>query len=121
MILDGKVAVVTGGGSGIGAAAAELLAREGACVVLAGRRLASLEHVANVIRRAGGTAIVRAADFTSAAEVEATMQLALDSFGQLNLAVNAAGAAAVRSLVDTEEALFDQVLATNVKTAVDRD
>jgi NAD(P)-dependent dehydrogenase (short-subunit alcohol dehydrogenase family) len=50
-----------GGGSGIGAAAAERLAREGARVVLAGRRLASLERVANVTRRAGGTAIVKAA------------------------------------------------------------
>jgi len=45
------------------------------------------------------------------------MHLALDFFGQLNLAVNAAGAAAVRPLADTEEASFDQVLATNVKTA----
>ena len=61
-VLDGQVAIMTGGGSGIGRAGALMLAAEGAQVVVAGRREAPIEEVAGEIARAGGRAVARVAD-----------------------------------------------------------
>ena len=63
--LDGQVAIMTGGGSGIGRAAALMLAAEGAQVVVAGRRKAPIEEVAGEIARAGGRAVARVATWRS--------------------------------------------------------
>ena len=67
--LSGKVAWVTGAGSGIGQAAAIALAKEGATVVLTGRRKAPLEETAAAIKKAGGQAVVKPADLMKAAAV----------------------------------------------------
>ncbi len=86
--LQGKVAWVTGAGSGIGEAAAEALAAEGATVVLTGRRLAPLEAVA---ARIGGSAHVQSADLMDPAAVKRVAGYIGERFGRLDILVNNAG------------------------------
>jgi NAD(P)-dependent dehydrogenase (short-subunit alcohol dehydrogenase family) len=91
--LDGKVALVTGAGTGIGAATAWLLAQRGAAVTVVGRRKEPLEEVASGIRAAGGRALAVTADVGVAGDVKAAVEQAVAEFGGLNLAVNNAGIA----------------------------
>ncbi|MEA2341794.1 MAG: hypothetical protein QOG11_1871 [Solirubrobacteraceae bacterium] len=87
-----RVALVTGGGSGIGRATALALAAEGAAVVLAGRRPEPLEAVAGEIEAAGGRAVAVAGDMTVPEEAAGTVRCAVDRFGALHVVVNNAGA-----------------------------
>jgi NADP-dependent 3-hydroxy acid dehydrogenase YdfG len=89
--LAGKTAWVTGAGSGIGEAGAVALAREGATVVLTGRRQGPLEMVAERIEEAGGKAVVRAADISKAAAVARTAEAIAGEQGRLDILVNNAG------------------------------
>jgi NADP-dependent 3-hydroxy acid dehydrogenase YdfG len=89
--LDGKIAWVTGAGSGIGEAAALALADEGAIIVLTGRRPEPLQVVARGIQERGGEAVVEAADLTKAAEVDAVAQRIVAKFSRLDILVNNAG------------------------------
>lgn len=89
--LDGKVAWVTGAGSGIGEAAALKLAEEGAAVVLTGRRREPLDAVAGRIGAMGGTAHVQPADLTRAAEVQAVGAFLREGPGRLDVLANNAG------------------------------
>ena len=89
--LKGRVAWVTGAGSGIGEAAAVALAREGATVVLTGRRRQPLEAVAERIAESGGKALVRPADVTSAAAVDKIAEGIRAELGRLDILVNNAG------------------------------
>jgi len=89
--LKGKIAWVTGAGSGIGAAAAEALAKDGATVVLTGRRREPLEKVAAKIKQAGGMAHVQPGDLMSAAAVEKIAGFIKDKLGRLDILVNNAG------------------------------
>jgi NAD(P)-dependent dehydrogenase (short-subunit alcohol dehydrogenase family) len=89
--LEGKVAWVTGGGSGIGEAAALLLAGEGATVVLSGRRAERLDAVARRITDAGGAAHVQPGDLGDPATSAATGAVIADKLGRLDLLVNNAG------------------------------
>jgi NAD(P)-dependent dehydrogenase (short-subunit alcohol dehydrogenase family) len=109
--VNGSVAIVAGGGSGIGRATAELLASRGAKVVVAGRRKERLEEVA-----AATGAVAVQADLEREADAIALVRCTLDELGRLDYAVNAAGAAAVGTLADTEEADFDRVMAANAKS-----
>ncbi len=88
---EGRVAVVTGGGSGIGAAMAQAFAREGAKVVLADLNAAGMENVAAEIRGAGGDAIGVRTDVTKLAEVEALADQAFERFGAVHVVCNNAG------------------------------
>jgi len=92
-LLDGKVALVTGAGTGIGKEAALLLAGEGASVVLTGRRSAPLEEVAAAIGEAGGQAHVRILDIASRAEITAAVQWVRENVGPVDILVNNAGSA----------------------------
>lgn len=89
--LDGRVAVVTGGGTGIGRAMALGLAEAGADVVVAGRRLAPLQVVAAEIEALGRRALAVSTDVTVAAELEALAQRAVAEFGRVTTWVNNAG------------------------------
>ncbi|WP_159620959.1 SDR family oxidoreductase [Ruania rhizosphaerae] len=89
--MRGKVALVTGAGSGIGAASAHLLAERGAAVTLVGRTESELETVAESIRERGGEAIVAVADVTDSDAVAAAVQATLDAHGGLDVVVANAG------------------------------
>lgn len=89
--LKGKVAWVTGAGTGIGEGAALALAREGATVVLTGRRTETLQAVAEKIGRAGGKASVQPADVTQAAAVQKAADAIRAEYGRLDIVVNNAG------------------------------
>jgi NAD(P)-dependent dehydrogenase (short-subunit alcohol dehydrogenase family) len=89
-LLAGQAAFVTGGGSGIGAGIAKMLARQGARVALLGRTQSKLDEVAAAIRSAGGEAKGFAADVRDYAAVEAAVNGASESFGRLDIVVNSA-------------------------------
>jgi NAD(P)-dependent dehydrogenase (short-subunit alcohol dehydrogenase family) len=89
--LDNKVAIVTGATSGIGRATALLFAKEGAKLVVSGRRKAELEALVADIRAAGGEAALHAGPVESEATAEALVKTALDQFGRLDVAFNNAG------------------------------
>jgi NAD(P)-dependent dehydrogenase (short-subunit alcohol dehydrogenase family) len=113
---DGKVALVTGGGSGIGRGTALAFAREGAKVVIADRNVQRGEEIVSMIRDGGGTASFRRTDVSVAAEIEALVDYTMATYGRLDLAFNNAGIEGdVKPLVDQTEANFDAVMNINVK------
>lgn len=89
--LEGKVAIVTGGNSGVGAATAELFAKEGAKVVISARRLPQLEEVAEKIRANGGEVLVVQADVSKAEDAENLVAKTVEAFGKVDVLVNNAG------------------------------
>ncbi|MET8003921.1 bifunctional aldolase/short-chain dehydrogenase [Nonomuraea glycinis] len=103
--LAGRVALVTGGGSGIGAATARRLAAEGACVVLADRDLAAAEKVAAELgaaaHRPQDVAVAAGVDVTSEEQVQEAVRQAVLAFGGVDLVVNNAGLSLSRSLLET--------------------
>jgi NAD(P)-dependent dehydrogenase (short-subunit alcohol dehydrogenase family) len=116
--LDGKVAWVTGAGSGIGEAAALGLAREGAKVVLTGRREAPLENVARRIKSAGGEASVAPGDLMQPATARRIADGIKRDFGRLDILVNNAGLNIVkRSWRQLEESGADETLHGNLSSA----
>ena len=114
---EGKVALVTGGGSGIGRATAVAFAREGAQVVIGNRNVERGEETVSMIREAGGTASFQRTDVMVAAEVEALVQYAVKTCGRLDVAFNNAGIEGEMkpTLIDQTEANFDAVMNVNVK------
>ncbi|HWN03705.1 MAG TPA: SDR family NAD(P)-dependent oxidoreductase, partial [Candidatus Dormibacteraeota bacterium] len=90
-VLDGQVAIMTGGGSGIGRSAALMLAAEGAQVVVAGRRKAPLDEVVGEIAKAGGRAVARPCDVEKAAEARALAEWTIAQYGRVDILVNNAG------------------------------
>ncbi len=113
---EGKVALVTGGGSGIGRATAIAFARDGAQVVIGDRNVVRGEETARTIRDAGGTASFQRTDVLVASEIEALVDHATTKFGRLDLAFNNAGIEGdVRPLAEQTEANYDAVMDINVK------
>jgi NAD(P)-dependent dehydrogenase (short-subunit alcohol dehydrogenase family) len=118
MNLKNKIAWVTGAGSGIGKAAALALARQGAIVVLSGRREQPLREVASAIEADGGTAVVKAADLTRAAAASQIAEEIRARFGRLDILVNNAGVnIARRSWKELAPEGADQVLDGNLSNA----
>src|SRR6266496_3416229 len=113
---EGKVALVTGGGSGIGRATALAFAREGAQVVIGNRNVQRGEETASMIRDAGGTASFKRTDVLVAAEIEALVDHAVKTYGRLDLAFNNAGVEGeLAPLVEQTEANYDAIMNVNVK------
>ncbi|MFN8652257.1 MAG: SDR family oxidoreductase [Gemmatimonadales bacterium] len=114
--LTGKVALVTGGGSGIGRASAQALAREGAKVVVAGRRKEALDETARLIRDAGGEATAVAADVTREAEIQQLVAVTVQTYGGLDIAFNNAGIeGSAAPLTSTTGGEYDAVFDANVR------
>jgi len=114
--LNHKRAIITGGASGIGAAAARLFAVEGAALALLDRDVESGRGVADEIVRDGGQAEFIACDVTRAADCAAAVSRALGSLGGLDIVMHSAGIIVRRSVVDLDEADWDRVLDVNVKS-----
>ncbi len=89
--LEGKVVIITGASSGIGAAAAPMFAHEGCKLVLAARRLDRLEQLAEQIRAAGGQAIPVAMDVSRPDQIDAMVKATLDAYGRIDILFNNAG------------------------------
>ncbi len=117
MRLDGKVALITGAGSGMGRAAAELFAREGARVVVSDVVDAAGAETVAAITAAGGEATFVRADVSQWADCEAMVKAATDTFGGLHVLYNNAGVfpADDGGVLDTPEATWQRVMDVNLK------
>ena len=113
---EGKVALVTGGGSGIGRATSLAFAGEGAKVVIDDINVEGGEETVRLIKEAGGEAVFVKADVSKAPEVEAMVQKAIDTYGRLDCAYNNAGIGEpLKRVHKTTEDNFDRLMATNLK------
>ena len=113
--LQGKVAVVTGGGSGIGRGIAVMLAREGARVLVAGRRQAPLDEAVSEIHADGGEARALSTDVTVEAQVQALVQLSVEHYGGLDVLISNAGLYPRMELPDLTEEVWDLTVDVNLK------
>jgi 7-alpha-hydroxysteroid dehydrogenase len=115
--IDGKVAVVTGAGRGIGAACARGLAEAGADIVLASRTREQLDEVAAEIRAMGRRAIVVPTDVVDNDAVAALIPAAVEEFGRVDIVINNAGGTAPRPFLDTSPGYLERSFHFNVTTA----
>lgn len=117
MDLSGRVALVTGASSGLGAQFARTLSRAGAAVVLASRRVEKLKELRAQIEAEGGDAHVVALDVTSMDSIRAAVAHAETEMGAIDILINNSGVSTTQRLQDVAEADFDFIFDTNVKGA----
>lgn len=115
--LDGKVAIVTGSNSGVGAATAKLFAKEGAKVVISARRLPQLEEVAEQIKAEGGEVLIVQTDVSKVEDVENLVVKTVETFGKVDVLVNNAGVleAGLKPIDCYEDEDLEYVLGINTK------
>ncbi|MFC1963973.1 glucose 1-dehydrogenase [Chloroflexota bacterium] len=114
--LEGKIAVVTGGGSGIGRVSVLAFVREGATVVVADKSTENGQETVKMALDAGGEAIFTKTDVTKAAEVKAVIERTVKTFGRLDIALNSAGVESVGpSTIECTEENWDRVININLK------
>ena len=113
--LTGRAVLITGASSGLGRHFAGVLARAGAKVALAARRVDSLERVREDIARDGGEAVAVPMDVTDAASVQAAVADAADGLGGLDILINNAGINVSKPVLDLDEGEWDRVVDTNLK------
>jgi len=111
--LDGRVAVVTGGGTGIGRGSALVLAEYGADVVLAGRRPDPLESTAKEAQALGRRALAVPCDVTTAESCQQLIDTTMAEFGKVDILVNCAGGAETKSIMKWPDDDFDKTIALN--------
>jgi len=112
--LEGRVAVITGGGTGIGRGAAHVLAAHGADVVLSARRPEPLEATAREIEALGRRALVLPADVTKADECQRIVDRTIETFGRVDILVNNAGGAETKSVMRWTEDEWHHVMDLNL-------
>jgi NAD(P)-dependent dehydrogenase (short-subunit alcohol dehydrogenase family) len=112
--LDGRAAIVTGGGGALGAAMARGVANAGATVLIADRNAEAAEATVALLRDGGADALAVSGDVTDEAAVEATVRRAVDRWGRLDILINSAGIGARGPAADYERARWDQVLDINL-------
>ena len=113
--LEGKVALVTGAGRGIGRAIAEGLASQGAKVACAARTVSELEEVAAAIEAKGGEALAVELDMGEMASLEAALDAVTSQFGRLDILVNNAGTNARQNIEEVTEENYDRIMNVNLK------
>jgi NADP-dependent 3-hydroxy acid dehydrogenase YdfG len=112
---NSKVVLITGASSGIGAAAAQRLARDGHRLFLGARRTERLESLTEQIRADGGTAAYRRVDVTDAADVEAFVAEAHETYGRVDVIVNNAGVMPLSPLAEKKIAQWNQMIDVNIR------
>ena len=115
MKLENKIAIVTGGGRGIGKATALALAREKVNVVIVSRTLSEIESVADEIRKTGHDTLAIAADISQKSSVDSMVNHTLERFGKIDILVNCAGVAIHNPIPKIREEDLDLIIAVNLK------
>lgn len=115
MKLRGRIAVITGGGRGIGRAICLALAREGADIVIAARTEKEIRKTARMVERVGGKALAVGTDIRKEEEVRKMISEAVKTFGKIDILINNAGVAYGKYLVDTSTEEYETIMDTNVK------
>ena len=113
--LADKVAIITGGGSGIGRGIAVRMAQAGANVVLAGRRPDVLDKVRDEITALGGNAIAVPTDISNKADVDKLIQTTIAEYNKIDILVNCAGIANISPFIEMSDQKRDEVWNTNLK------
>ena len=118
--LDGKVAIITGSNSGVGAATAKLFAKEGAKVVISARRLPQLEEVASEIRAEGGEVLIVQTDVSKNEDAINLVAKTVEAFGKVDVLVNNAGVleAGLKPIDCVEDDDIDWVFGINTKGTI---
>jgi meso-butanediol dehydrogenase/(S,S)-butanediol dehydrogenase/diacetyl reductase len=114
MRLEGKVAIITGSGTGIGRATAELFAREGAKVVVADNNADAGQITVQAIQAAGGEALFIEVDVSKSAQVKQMVQTVLDTYGGIDILFNNAGVLIWGTVLDTDEEAWNRVMSINL-------
>lgn len=113
--IEGKVVLITGGSTGIGAETARLLAERGAKVAIAARRKDRLDEVVADIASSGGTARSYALDVTDKAAVQSVVAAIIADFGRLDVLINNAGLMPIRPMAEVNTDEWDQMIDVNLK------
>jgi NAD(P)-dependent dehydrogenase (short-subunit alcohol dehydrogenase family) len=113
--LAGQVALITGGGTGMGRAMALAFSREGAAVAVAGRRMEKLKEVAREIEKQGGQALTVTCDVTQSKDTERAVRETVARFGRLDVLVNNAGAVHISTVESIPEEEWDRIMLVNLK------
>jgi len=114
MRLKNKVAIITGGGTGIGAATARLFAAEGARICVFGRRPEPLQVVVKAIQTKGGEALAAIGSVTETAACQRLVDETMQAYGRVDILVSCAGTATLMNATDTTDELWNSVIDTNL-------